>query len=116
MSEWKPATAEQRALIEGEIRDLAQNHAKVVSHDVRRWASITFTGSAHRLELSFSGHDGVGGGELFVAALPEHEFAFPGYICADAYVQSIEHTLKPAALKATIELLLLSETQEASNV
>ena len=49
-------------------------------------------------------------GEEFVAALPDHEFAIPGQLVADATVAAAETTLLPQPrLAVTCELLLLEE-------
>jgi len=48
--------------------------------------------------------------ERFIAALPEHEFAIPGQLVADASVTEAEHRLLPAPrLVVRCELLLLEE-------
>ena len=88
---------------------LAQGKAKVLSHSERNWASITFAGARHRIALSFEGAEAVTAGELFIAFLPEHEFAIPGQIVADATVIEVDHRFDPPVLRVTCELLLLEE-------
>ena len=49
-------------------------------------------------------------GETFLTLLPEHEFAIPGQLVADASIASVAHSLSPdARLEVEIELLLLEE-------
>ncbi len=89
---------------------LAEQRGEVLVHREKAWASITFAGTRHRLSLRFAGADAVAAGERFVAALPEHEFAIPGQLVADATVSEVEHRLLPAPLLlVTCELLLLEE-------
>ena len=89
---------------------LSDGHASVVKHGEKSWASITFAGARHRLDLVFDGELAVEAGELFIAALPEHEFAIPRHLVADATVTAVDHRLAPAPRMAvTCELLLLRD-------
>lgn len=82
----------------------------LVRHEERPWASITFAGSRHSLAIRFAGEDGVAAGEAFVAALPEHEFAIPRRLVADAAVMAVRHALLPEpAMEVECEVLLLEE-------
>jgi hypothetical protein len=91
------------------LRALSGGHAAILSHNEKAWASVTFAGSRHRLELVFDGAEAVEAGELFIAFLPEHEFAIPGQLVADAAVTEVDHRLEPPRLQITCELLLLEE-------
>ena len=89
---------------------LAEGRAAVLTHNEKNWASITFAGTRHRLDLLFEGVDAVDAGERFIAFLPEHEFALPGQLVADAAVTAVDHRLLPAPrLQVSCELLLLEE-------
>ncbi len=90
--------------------DLAQGKAEVLSHNERSWASVTFAGARHRVELAFAGPEAVEAGELFIALLPEHEFALPGQLVADAAVTEVDHRFDPPLMRVTCELLLLDES------
>jgi hypothetical protein len=46
---------------------------------------------------------------LFITFLPEHEFAIPGQLVADAAVVEVDHRLTPPRMIVTCELLLLEE-------
>ncbi len=89
------------------LADLAQGKARVVSHAESSWASITFAGTRHRVVLEFAGEDALEAGECFIAFLPEHEFAMPGQLVADAAVVEVDHVAQPPLLRVTGELLLL---------
>lgn len=83
---------------------------QLVAHDVKAWASITFAGARHKVTLLFAGAEAVEAGERFVEALPEHEFAIPHQLVADAAVVEVEHRLLPAPrLVVACELLLLED-------
>ena len=87
---------------------LGGGHGALLRHDERKWASITFSGCNHSFSFRFEGEAGVAAGEAFVAALPEHEFAIPGRLVADATVIAAHHALLPAPLlEVECEVLLL---------
>ena len=92
------------------LQDIADGHACVQRHSEKSWASITFAGTRHRLVLEFDGAKAVEAGECFIAYLPEHEFAIPGQIVADAAVTEVESIAQPPRLTVTCELLLLEES------
>ena len=83
--------------------------ATLVAHGEKSWASITFAGARHTIELAFEGRDAVQAGEVFIAALPDHEFAIPGQIVAEATVVEVDHQLAPPLMRVTCELLLLAD-------
>lgn len=91
------------------LTTLAQNRASIARHTESSWASITFAGTRHRVELVFEGEGAVEAGECFIAFLPEHEFAIPGQLVADASVVEVDHRLVTPLLRVTCELLLLEE-------
>ena len=89
---------------------LGDFRGQVLSHGEKAWASITFSGARHTLALLFAGEEAVEAGERLIAALPEHEFAIPGQLVADAAVTEVEQRLLPAPrLVVHCELLLLEE-------
>jgi hypothetical protein len=88
---------------------LACGHATILTHEEKAWASVTFAGARHRVELAFEGADAVEAGECFISFLPEHEFAIPGQLVADAAVTEVDHRLDPPLMRVTCELLLLDE-------
>ncbi|WEK47587.1 MAG: hypothetical protein P0Y56_04650 [Candidatus Andeanibacterium colombiense] len=83
---------------------------RIASHRETAWASITFAGARHRLELLFDGVEAVAAGENFIAALPDHEFDIRGQLVADAAVIEADHRLLPKPrLAVAVELLLLED-------
>lgn len=89
---------------------LADGKAQILNHAERAWASITFSGARHTVELAFEGIDAAKAGEHFIAELPDHEFAIPGYLVADAAILSVDHTMLPdVRLVVKAELLLLQD-------
>jgi len=92
------------------ILELAEHQSQVIEHREKAWASITFAGTRHTIALLFAGHEAAQAGERFVAILPDHEFAIPGQLVADAGVSSCEQRLLPSPrLAVTCDLLLLEE-------
>ena len=53
-----------------QVMDLAGGKAELLRHAETPWASVTFSGSRHRLALAFAGNEAVNAGEEFIAALP----------------------------------------------
>ena len=79
-------------------------------HAERGWASVTFSGTRHSVVLAFSGVEAVTAGEAFIDALPDHEFAIPRQLVADAAVVRVDHTALPQPrLEVEVEMLLLEE-------
>jgi hypothetical protein len=93
-----------------DLQALARGHAEIVSHSEKSWASITFAGTRHRLDLAFAGEKAIEAAETFIAWLPEHEFAIPKQLVADAAVTSVDHRVLPEPrMEVQVELLLLDE-------
>src|SRR4051794_28025166 len=78
-----------------ELQALAGGRAEFLAHSEKSWASVTFAGTRHRLDLAFAGDDAVAAAENFIASLPEHEFAIPRHLVADAAVTSVDHRIGP---------------------
>jgi hypothetical protein len=92
------------------LLELAGGKAELLRHTERAWASVTFTGSRHDVTLAFTGPEAAAAGELFIAALPDHEFAIPRQLVADATVLSAEHSVLPEPrLVVEAQLLLLED-------
>lgn len=99
----------RRCLLEA-VMALAGGRAELVHHVERGWASVTFAGTRHTLVLAFAGAEAVAAGEDLIAVLPEHEFAIPGQLVADATVVSVEHSALPEPkLVVETEFLLLED-------
>jgi len=88
---------------------LAGGHAQITAHREKSWASITFAGARHTLELAFAGAEEVAAGEVFIADLPEHQFAIPRQLVAEATVAAVDHLLDPPRMTVTCEVLMLDE-------
>ncbi|MBO9602671.1 MAG: hypothetical protein J7496_09220 [Novosphingobium sp.] len=92
------------------LQALGGGQMRIASHRETAWASITFAGTRHRLDVLFEGVEGVAAGETFIEALPEHEFAIRGQLVADAAVMEVDHCLTPEPrLAVAVELLLLED-------
>ena len=96
--------------LDEELAKLTEGQARLIRHAERRWASVTFSGSRHAVAWVFAGTVAVAAGERFIASLPDHEFAIPGHLVADATVIAVEHTMiLGPQLTVEAELLLLEE-------
>ena len=92
------------------VMALAGGHGEVLQHSETAWASITFAGTRHRMRIAFDGDEAVAAGEQLVADLPDHEFAIPRQLVADAAVCGVESTLVPEPrMMVECELLLLED-------
>ena len=81
------------------------------SHEEKAWSSITFSGTRHEVVLRFEGAEAVVHGEDLIECLPEHEFAIPGQLVADATVNEVDHRFGlHERLTITAVLLLLEES------
>lgn len=82
----------------------------VLGHEEKAWASITFAGTRHEVVLEFCGPDAVAAGEELIERLPDHEFALPGQLVADATITKVDHRFGAMErLEVTAVLLLLLE-------
>lgn len=92
------------------ILKLSGSHATCVKHEEKAWSSITFTGTRHEITLAFEGAEAVAYGEELMECLPEHEFAIPGQLVADATIREVDHRFgMHERLEITAVLLLLEE-------
>jgi hypothetical protein len=98
-----------RALL-AEVFSLAEGQAELVRHAERAWASATFAGTRHTIVLRFAGAVSVDAGERFIAALPEHEFAIPGQLVADATIAAVAQDMSGhPSMTVEAELVLLED-------
>ena len=88
------------------LLELAAGNARLLAHSEKAWASVTFSGTRHEMVFEFDGPQAVISGELFAAVLPDHEFAIPGQLVADALVTSIDHRAYPEP-RMTVSLTVL---------
>ncbi len=98
-----------RELLAEALLALANDKGRITSHSEKSWASITFAGARHKVELVFEGEEEVEAGECFIAFLPEYEFAIRDQLVADAAVVEVDSTAQPPRLALTCEILLLEE-------
>ena len=92
------------------VLTLAGGRAELLRHAERPWTSVTFNGARHTIALRFPGAAGIIDGEMFIAALPDHEFSLSRHIVVEATVASADHQLSPEPeLTVEIDLLLLEE-------
>lgn len=85
---------------------LAGPHAELITHSEAPWASVTFAGTRHTIELRYDGWEACDAAEALMAALPEHEFTIPRTLVADAAVVRLDQALLPEP-RMTLELALL---------
>jgi len=74
----------------------------------RRWASITFSGERHLVELRLAGQDAESAADRFLDGLSDREFELRGHILADIAV--VEDVRKGDGVRLALEAL----TVEAS--
>lgn len=92
------------------VLDLAGPHARLVRHAETPWASVTFSGARHTIVLGFEGAEASDAADLFIAALPEHEFAISGRLVADASIRAVDqHMLPSPRVQIEAELLVLDD-------
>lgn len=108
-----PAPVRRRTVAD-RLRDtllgLSGGLGEIHAHSEKAWASVTFAGARHKVLMHFSGANAVEAGETLIALLPEHEFAIPGQIVAEATVIAADHRLlRQPHLAVICELLLLEE-------
>jgi len=102
----KPSERLRQALLA-----LAGGHGTITDHREKNWASITFAGTRHRIDLVFEGAEAVEHGEVFIDRLPEHLFNIPGQLVADAGVIEVDQQLgAEPRMQVSTEVLLLEDS------
>lgn len=92
------------------LMHLTGGHGTVLAHSEKAWASITFSGTRHEVVMAFCGPEAVAAGEELIELLPDHEFALPNQLVADATIAKIDHRFGAMErLEVTAVLLLLEE-------
>ena len=109
-----PAALRPRRSLADRVRaglmQLTGGHGTVLGHAEKAWASITFAGTRHEVVLVFCGAEAVAAGEELIERLPDHEFALPGQLVADAAITKVDHRFGAMErLEVTAVLLLLEE-------
>jgi hypothetical protein len=103
------ARRERRDHLAERLQALADHRARLISHKQQNWASITFAGSRHEVDLLFDGDEAVEAGEQFLVAFPDHEFDLPGQLVVDAAITVVEHRLQPARMRVMVEVMLVEQ-------
>lgn len=75
----------------------------IAGHRVTRWASATFVGARHRLEMTVAG----GAARAWLADLAEAELTMPGHLVADLTVLDARHDA--ADTIALVEVLTVED-------
>ena len=92
------------------LLSISNGHGTMLTHEEKSWASITFAGTRHEVVLEFCGPEAVAAGEELIERLPDHEFALPGQLVADATISKVDHRFGAMErLEVTAVLLLLEE-------
>lgn len=85
-------------------------HGTILTSKAVNWQSATFQGFRLAVTLRWAGTDGCCDGEAFIEELGEAEVSLPKLLLADAAVLWTERVPRAPELTATIELLVLEET------
>lgn len=76
------------ALVEAVIAQLSPACVSVVKRRSTPWASVTFTGARHELDLVIEGPHALDTARLFVDSAPSADYAIEGHLVADVAVTS----------------------------
>lgn len=92
------------------LQGMVGDCAELLAMEERAWASATFSGARHTITLRFTGTKDCEVADVFIEALPEHEFGLPGLLVADAQVRAVTYDCLPQpTMTIAAELLLLNE-------
>ncbi len=73
------------------------------------WASATFQGTRHLIELRLSGPDARARATRLADALPRAEFTLPGHIVADIAVDRLAPVPDPGAWQLSLSALTIED-------
>jgi hypothetical protein len=92
------------------VLELAGPTAQLLRQSEKPWASVTFSGARHSFAIAFDGNEAMDAADLFIAALPDHEFAIPGRLVADATIMAVDQRALPSPRTLVeAELLVLDD-------
>ncbi len=92
------------------LQEMVGGRAEVLALEERAWASATFSGARHTVTLRFTGTADCETADVFIEALPEHEFSLHGLLVADAQVRAVTYdSLPQPTMTVEAELLVLNE-------
>lgn len=94
--------------IASQIRALTRSRASVRLYRERAWASITFSGMRYGFSIEYPDIADAEALRKLARALPEHEFALPGYFVADAVITD------QSDLRLTVEILIIADPVQPS--
>lgn len=97
------ADARLRRALAGSAHRACAN-VTILSSDAVRWASATFTGARHQVELAAQASDVV---ERWLGDLPEAELAMAGHLVADLKIVAMRQA--GTDLTVTLEVLTVEE-------
>lgn len=94
--------------IASQIRALTRSRASVRFYRERTWASVTFSGIRYGFSIEYPDTADAEALRKLARALPEHEFALPGYFVADAVITD------QSALRLTLDILIIADPVKPS--
>ncbi len=83
----RPHRRDVAELLIEQLNELLGTACAVTLKREKPWASITFSGTRHYLEIQMVGGADQNAISKRVCALPDHEFALPGYFVADLLIR-----------------------------
>jgi hypothetical protein len=102
------ATALLRAI--GAKFSLFDGAFSVEENKSRSWASVTFTGSRHRLTFSLQGRAANAAADSFIETLTEADFPLRGHVLADIALAGDERSIARERVQLTIEALTVEDS------
>jgi hypothetical protein len=88
-----------------QIQGLTGPDIKIARKRERPWASITFSGTRHYIEISPASGRIEHAADQFIKKLPSHEFELPGHFVADLLVR--DHAPQDSAI--IVEVLTIHD-------
>ena len=82
-----------------------RGRAEVAKRASRSWASATFVGARHVLELHFAGEGAGAAAGDFLDGLGSREFDLPGHVVADIALVSDERNSEGTMVRLVVEAL-----------
>ena len=91
------------ALVKAVIAQLSPACVSVVKRRSTPWASVTFTGARHDLDLVVEGFQAIDTARYFVDSAPSADYAIEGHLVADVAVTS--YLIMGADVRLSLEIL-----------
>ncbi|WP_164115424.1 hypothetical protein [Sphingorhabdus sp. Alg239-R122] len=94
-------------MLSAALVEASRGQGRVIRRTGKAWASATFAGMRHSIEMYFAGTDAVTAGKALAIRLNEREFDLKGHIVAD--INAVQEAEQDGTFTLEIEALTVED-------